>query len=63
MARLPRPIAPRARNAAIIAGRIVERSAFEAEVVGLGLAHGVQQLEARDIGVAPRRHELDLRVQ
>ena len=52
-----------AGDAAVIAERIVERAAFEPEIVGLGLAHGVQQLEAGDIGVAPRGHQRDLRIE
>ena len=49
-----RPVVPIARDIAIIAERIVERPALEPEIVGLGLAHRVKQLEAGDIGVAPR---------
>ena len=63
MARIARPVAPVARDPAIIAERVVKRSAFEAEIVGLGLAHRIQQLEARDILVAARGHQRHLRVQ
>ena len=63
MARVARPVVPVAGDAAIIAERIVERPAVEAEVLRLGLAHGVQQLEAGDIGVALGGHQRDLRVQ
>ena len=51
------------RDTAIIAERIVKRSAVEPEILRLGLAHRVQQLEAGDIGVALGGHQRDLRVQ
>ena len=63
VARIARPVVPIARDAAVIAQRIVERTATKTEVVGFGLPHGVEQLEARDIGVTPCRNELDLRVE
>ena len=47
----------------VIAERIVQGAAIEAEVLGLGLAHGVQQLEAGDVCVALGGDQRDLRVQ
>ena len=61
--RFARPVAPIARDAAIVAERIVERPALKPEILGLGLAHRVEQLEAPDIGLAPRGDEFDLRVE
>ena len=52
MALVARPVVPIVGNAAVIAERIVERPTVEAEVLRLGLAHRVQQLEAGDVGVA-----------
>ena len=51
------------RDPTVIAERIVKRAAVEAEIIGLGLAHGVQQLEAGDVSVALGGHQRDLRVQ
>ena len=63
MARIARPVVPVAGDVAVIAERIVERPAVEPEILRLGLAHGVQQLEAGDIGVALGRNQRDLRVE
>ena len=49
--------------ALVIDRRIVERAAVEVQILGLGHAHRVQQLEAGDIGVAPRGDEQHLAVQ
>ena len=51
------------RIAVVIDQRIVERAAVEVQILGLGLAHRVEQLEAGDIGVAPRGDEQHLAVQ
>src|SRR5918993_4343024 len=57
------PVVPASGDPAVVAEGVVERPALEPEIVGLGLAHRVQQLGAGDIGVAPGGHERDLCVQ
>ena len=47
----------------VIAERVVERSTVEPEVLRLSLAHGVEQLEAGNVGVAPRAHQRNLAVE
>src|SRR6187397_185968 len=51
------PVVPAARIAIMMDQRIVERSAVEVQILGFGLAHGVEQLEAGDIGVAARGNQ------
>ena len=57
------PVVPIAGDAAIIAERVVERPAIEAEVGGIGDPHRVEQLEPSDVGVAFGGHQRDLRVE
>ena len=57
------PVVPVACDTPVVAERVVERAAVEVEVLGFGLAHRVEQLEAGDIGVAARGDERDLAVE
>ena len=63
MFRFARPVVPIAGDAAIIAERVVERSALESQIVGFGLAHRIREREAGDIGLAARGHQFDLAVE
>ena len=58
-----RPVVPIAGDPAVIAERIVKRPTVQPELLSLRLPHCVQELEAGDIGIAPSRHEQNLRVQ
>src|SRR3546814_2668727 len=57
------PIPDAVVDAIVIRDWIVEHAAVEPEIARLGLAHRREQREARDIGVAPRGDERDLRIE
>ena len=63
VARVHRPIVPIVGDAAIVAERVVERTAVEPEVGRFGHAHRVEQGEARDISVVLGADQCDLRAQ
>src|SRR5579872_3330231 len=63
MAGITCPIVPITRDPAIIAQRVVKRSTVKTQILRLGLAHRIEKLETRDIGVALCGDQCDLRVQ
>ena len=59
-----RPVPDIVLHTVIVDHRVVKHALIlESEISRFGATHGREQREARDVGVAPRCDELDLRLQ